>query len=83
MNLIIVESSKSIAYKRLSDKFSDDQNVQVILDRRWKERRQGERKADQDRRSRLDRRRLVKQWNGRDYIVVNLIRKQPPARKTN
>jgi hypothetical protein len=77
MSLIIVERSKNLTYRRLADKFADDLNVKVILDRRANERRQAEREADQERRFRSDRRRLVKRWNGRDYVVVNLVMDHP------
>jgi hypothetical protein len=77
MSLIIVERSKSLTYRRLADKFADDLNVKVIVDRRAQQRRQAEREADQERRFRSDRRRLVKRWNGRDYVVINLVTVHP------
>jgi hypothetical protein len=77
MSLIIVERSKNLTYRRLADKFADDVNVKVIVDRRAEQRRQAECEADQERRFRSDRRRLVKRWNGRDYVVINLVTDHP------
>ena len=83
MSLIIVERSKSLTYRRLSDKFTDAQNVKVIFDRRTTERREKERESDEERRSRSDRRRLVKRWNDKDYVVVNLVMDQPTRDREN
>jgi hypothetical protein len=72
MKLIIVERSKYLTFQRLSDKFSDDLNVRVIWDRRVKERAATDDDDHPERRS-GERRRLGKPWNGRDYIVINVV----------
>jgi hypothetical protein len=72
MKLIIVDRSKYPTFQRLSDKFADDGNVMVIWDRRTKHIRQPQVPRAPERRSR-ERRRLVKPWNGKDYVVVNAI----------
>jgi hypothetical protein len=72
MKLIIVERSKYLTFQRLSDKFSDDLNVRVIWDRRVKERAKDD-EEDHPERPSGERRRLEKPWNGRDYIVINVV----------
>ena len=70
MKLIIVDRSKFPTFQRLSDKFADDGNVMVIWDRRTKHTRQPQVPHAPERRSH-ERRRLVKSWDGKDYVVVN------------
>ena len=84
MKLVIVERSQFLAYQRLLDKFSDDLNVKVIWDRRRKQIRQRPVPHAPERRS-CDRRRLVKPWNGKDYVVINSATDQPTRelRKSN
>jgi hypothetical protein len=78
MKLIIVEGSRFPTYQRLLDKFSDDLNVRVIWDRRKKQIRQRPVAHAPERRSR-ERRRLVKPWNGKDYVVINPVVDQPTS----
>jgi hypothetical protein len=84
MKLIIVERSQFLTYQRLLDKFSDDLSVRVIWDRRRKQIRQRPVPHAPERRSR-ERRRLVKPWNGKDYVVINVVMDQPTrgVRKSN
>ena len=72
MKLIIVDRSKFLTYQRLMEKFSDDLNVRVIWDRRKKQIRKRPVPHVPERRAR-DRRRLNKPWNGKDYIVINVV----------
>ena len=72
MKLIIVDRSKFVTYQRLVEKFSDDLNVRVIWDRRKKQIRKRPVPHVPERRAR-DRRRLNKPWNGKDYIVINVV----------
>ena len=72
MKLIIVDRSKFLTYQRLVEKFSDDLNVRVIWDRRKKQIRRRPVPHVPERRAR-DRRRLNKPWNGKDYIVINVV----------
>ena len=72
MKLIIVDRSKFLTYQRLAEKFSDDLNVRVIWDRRKKQIRKRPVPHFPERRAR-DRRRLNKPWNGKDYIVINVV----------
>ena len=73
MKLIIVERSKLATFRRLKQMFADDLNVEVMYERRLRERRQ---KSDptirREHRLGRDRRRLSKPWNGRDYIVIHI-----------
>lgn len=71
MKLIIVERTKLTTFKRLTNLFIDDINVEVILERRHWQRRQGRETQGLDRRAR-ERRRLNKPWNGKDYIVIHI-----------
>jgi hypothetical protein len=71
MKLIIVDRSKPATFKRLTDLFVDDINVEVVLERRHRQRRQKRDERGPERRSR-DRRRLSKPWNGKDYIVIQI-----------
>ena len=72
MKLIIVEHSRWQTFQRLSDKFADDLDVRVILDRRRKQIRQRPVPRTPERRS-GDRRRLTKPWSGKDYVVINVV----------
>lgn len=71
MKLIIVDRSKPETYRRLKEKFTDDLNVEVIWDRRTKQRRRMADTRGPERRSR-ERRQLVKTYNGKDYIVIHV-----------
>ena len=73
MKLIIVDRSKPDTYRRLKEKFADDLNVEVIWDRRTKQRRRYTSIGGPERRSR-DRRQLVKAFDGKDYIVIHVAR---------
>jgi len=71
MKLIIVARSRAETFRRLKEKFVDDINVEVLFERRVRQRRQRGGPGLPERRSR-DRRRLFKDWGKRDYIVVQL-----------
>ena len=69
MKLIIVDRSKPETYDRLRKQFEDDLDVEVVKDRRVKQRRSVGNSWGPERRSR-ERRRLSKPFGGRDYIVI-------------
>lgn len=69
MKLIIVDRSKPDVYARLRKQFEDELGVQVVFERRTRERRRNLKNAGPERRSR-NRRRLAKPFNGKDYIVI-------------
>jgi hypothetical protein len=69
MKLIIVDRSKPEVYARLRRQFEDELGVQVIFERRTRERRRNLRSSGPERRSR-ERRRLAKPFAGKDYIVI-------------
>ena len=69
MKLIIVDRAKPDTYARLKSLFADDLNVEVIWERRTRERRKGVPGRGPERRSQ-NRRRFDKPWNGKDYIVI-------------
>lgn len=69
MRLIIVDRSKPETYERLKRTFADDINVQVIWERRTRDRRRTTDTRGPERRAR-ERRQLDKGFNGRDYIVI-------------
>jgi hypothetical protein len=71
MKLIIVDRTKLGTFKRLTDMFVDDVNVEVVLERRHKQRREERDERGPERRS-GNRRRLSKPWNGKDYIVIQI-----------
>jgi hypothetical protein len=71
MKLIIVDRSKPETYRRLKEKFADDLNVEVIWDRRTRQRRRLSNTRGPERRSR-ERRQLVKAFKGKDYIVIHV-----------
>jgi len=72
MKLIVVKRSKPDTYYRLADKFADDLNVRVVWDRRRESIRAKQESHDPDRRK-ADRRRLKKDFNGRDYVVIHVV----------
>ncbi len=72
MKLIIVDRSKPDTFARLKAKFADDLNVEVIWDRRTRQRRRMTNTRGPERRSR-ERRQLVKPFNGKDYIVIHVV----------
>lgn len=76
MKLIIVDRSKYQTFQRLSDKFSDELDVRVIWDRRRKQMRQPPVPHTPERRS-GERRRLVKPWNGKDYVIIHVVMDRP------
>jgi hypothetical protein len=69
MKLIIVDRSKPDAYARLKKQFEDELGVEVVFERRTRQRRRNPHHAGPERRSR-DRRKLAKPFNGKDYIVI-------------
>ena len=69
MKLIIVDRSKPETLARLRKQFQDDLEVEVVFERRTRERRRNPKNRGPERRSR-ERRRLVKPFNGKDYIVI-------------
>jgi hypothetical protein len=71
MKLIIVDRLKPETYRRLKEKFADDLNVEVIMERRTRQRRRMPNTRGPERRSR-ERRQLVKPFNGKDYIVIHV-----------
>jgi hypothetical protein len=73
MKLIIVDRRKTATYERLLDKFSDDPNVLVVLDKRVSQRRTRRDVRSGGERRRSDRRRLRKEFSGRDYLVVHVV----------
>jgi hypothetical protein len=73
MKLIIVDRRKTTTYARLLDKFSDDPDVMVVLDKRVRQRRSRPDIRSGGERRRSDRRRLQKDFGGRDYIVVHVV----------
>ena len=75
MKLIVVDRSKMETFRRLSDKFADDINVHVVWDRRRTQARTRQVTHYPDRRV-GDRRKLKKDWNGRDYFVIHVVENQ-------
>ena len=71
MKLIIVDRLKPEIYRQLKEKFADDLNVEVIMERRTRQRRRMANTRGPERRSR-ERRQLVKPFNGKDYIVIHV-----------
>jgi len=72
MKLIVVNREHMETFRRLSDKFADDMNVRVVWDRRRKQIRTRRESFLPERRS-GDRRKLKKDWNGRDYVVIHVV----------
>jgi hypothetical protein len=71
MKLIIVQRSKIATFRRLKETFADDLNVEVVFERRVRERRQRSNQRGPERRAQ-NRRRWSKAWNSRDYIVIQI-----------
>ena len=69
MKLIIVDRTKPDVYARLRKQFEDELGVQVLFERRTRERRRNLNNAGPERRSR-DRRRLAKSYSSKGYIVI-------------
>ena len=69
MKLIIVDRSKPDVYARLKKQFQGDPGVNVVFERRTRERRRFPQTRTSERRSR-DRRQFEKPFNGKDYIVI-------------
>jgi hypothetical protein len=69
MKLIIVDRSKPDVYVRLRKQFEDELGVQVMFERRTRERRRNRGNSGPERRWR-GRRRRAKPFNGKDCIVV-------------
>lgn len=69
MKLIIVNRSKPETFAKLKKQFEDEIGVEVLFERRTRERRRNPQKSGLERRSR-DRRQLSKPFNGKDYIVI-------------
>ena len=71
MKLIVVDRAKLQTFQRLIAQFADTLNVKVVLDRRLRQIRTRKEPHMPERR-RAERRRLIKRWDGRDYIVVHV-----------
>ena len=71
MKLIIVDRSKPDTLLRLRKQFEDDLGVEVIFERRTRERRRNPLNRGPERRAR-ERRRLSKSFNGKDYVVIHI-----------
>lgn len=71
MKLIIVDRSKPETFARLTRTFADEINVQVVWQRRTRQRRHKVDARGPERR-RGDRRQFSKGFGGRDYIVIHL-----------
>ncbi|RPI52343.1 MAG: hypothetical protein EHM55_16730 [Acidobacteria bacterium] len=71
MKLIVVNRAKPLTFQRLANQFAGVHDVKVLLDRRVKQIRNRQEEHFPERR-RSDRRRLIKTWLGRDYIVIHL-----------
>ena len=69
MKLIIVDRSKRGTFAKLKRQFEDDLDVEVVWERRIRQLRKVASNWGPERRSR-ERRKLVKGFNGRDYIVI-------------
>jgi hypothetical protein len=69
MKLIIVDRTKPDVYARLRKQFEDELGVQVLFERRTRERRRNLSNAGPERRAR-DRRRLAKSYSSKGYIVI-------------
>jgi hypothetical protein len=69
MKLIIVARARPDVYARLKKQFEDEIGVQVVFERRTRERRRQVGNRGPERRSR-ERRQFVKPFNGKDYVVI-------------
>ena len=74
MKLIIVDRSKPETFARLTRTFADEINVQVVWQRRTRQRRSRVDARGPERRSR-ERREFSKGFGGRDYVVIHLAKK--------
>jgi hypothetical protein len=72
MKLIVVDRSKLQTFQRLTCQFAGVKDVKVVLDRRVKQIRKRKVPGRYPEQRVAERRRLVKSWRGRDYIVVHL-----------
>jgi hypothetical protein len=72
MKLIVVDRSKLQTFQRLTCQFAGVKDVKVVLDRRVKQIRKRKVPGKFPEQRVAERRRLVKSWQGRDYIVVHL-----------
>ena len=72
MKLIVVDRGKLQTFQRLSSQFAGARDVKVVLDRRVKQIRKRKVDGQYPAKRVAERRRLVKSWQGRDYIVVHL-----------
>ncbi len=72
MKLIVVDRGKLQTFQRLTYQFAGARDVKVVLDRRVKQIRKQKVAGQYPERRASDRRKLVKTWQGRDYIVVHL-----------
>lgn len=71
MNLIVVARSRIATFARLREQFAEEPNVRVMWDRRAQERREKTDDRVSERRTQ-ERRRVVKPFEGEDYIVVHV-----------
>jgi hypothetical protein len=72
MKLIVVDRAKLQTFQRLTYQFAGARDVKVVLDRRVKQIRKQKIAGHYPERRTSDRRKLLKSWKGRDYIVVHL-----------
>jgi hypothetical protein len=69
MKLIIVNRSKPAVLAKLKRQFEDEIGVEVLFERRTRQRRRNPQNPGPERRSR-ERRQLDKPFNGKDFIVI-------------
>ena len=69
MKLIIVNRAKPAVYLKLRQQFADDLGVEVVFERRTRERRRNPYNQGPERRT-GDRRKFAKPFNDKDYIVI-------------
>jgi hypothetical protein len=79
MKLIVVDRAKLQTFQRLTYQFAGARDVKVVLDRRVKQVRKQKVAGHYPERRTSERRKLVKSWQGRDYIVVHLADSPSPA----
>ncbi len=77
MKLIVVSRDKIGTFRALCDKFAAEVSVDVILDRRTKQVRERHEVRHPDRRK-AERRKLSKDWQGRDYFVIYAVENGRP-----
>jgi hypothetical protein len=80
VKLIVVRRTAVETYKRLSRAFADDPNVEVVWERRTRERRKKADPPAPERRS-GDRRRFTKPWNHLNYFVVHIADEESPTKR--